>query len=461
MLDIIFGPLLDYGPLGTLNNTTISVPNADGTTSQQAAVWYNSQSSILFGDSSSWLIGLGRITNVFGPDLKVICDWTIALEWIPGLSQLSSKYPNFYGALMGTGGSTDFILGGKDLFNYGATTDFTFTRKKYPTIKVDKWKYKKDGAEWVKNKESYFPGVLKVAVFFPYLLLLSSVVTARLAYMQVGVFSNQAVRDQLQKLVIMLTPLIESRWIAAIKIIEQLIESKRLVEVLTKEAKVEAKEIKNGSVAILNDGAKFLASSPLLSEAGKESSIIADEGKQLLVKSKINIIEIVDQGIDAVNSLVGGITGLEDRRYDRESLSGNRLVSSASLQYQAESKIELKVHGKDTSAKIQMEKEEFASSVEITPVQVNTSTPIGSIRVGKDTKGVDISVNSEEAGSIIQLQHKGGDRSQLNIYPNSLEIQSGSKPLSAPSISSKTAQSCCELGFQMLGQKLRSLTIKL
>jgi hypothetical protein len=129
-------------------------------------------------------------------------------------------------------------------------------------------------------------------------------------------------------------------------------------------------------------------------------------------------------------------------------------MSAASFQYDAESKIEWKVKGEDTSAKILMSGDEFESSVLITPVQVNTSTPIGSISVGKDTKGVDISVNSEEAGSVIQLQHKGGDRSQLNIYPNSLEIQSGSAPFSAPSISLKDGTIVLRTGLPSVGPKI-------
>jgi hypothetical protein len=127
-------------------------------------------------------------------------------------------------------------------------------------------------------------------------------------------------------------------------------------------------------------------------------------------------------------------------------------MSAASFQYDAESKIEWKVKGEDTSAKILMSGDEFESSVLITPVQVNTSTPIGSISVGKESKGVDISV--KEDGSVIQLQHKGGDRSQLNIYPNSLEIQSGSAPFSAPSISLKDGTIVLRTGLPSVGPKI-------
>ncbi len=453
MIDLIFAPLLEFGPLGNLNNTTISMPNSDGTMSQKAAVWYNSQSTILFGDSCSWLIGLGRMTNVCGPDLKVICDWTIAVEWIPGVSQLSSKFPNFYGAVMGTGGSTDVILGGKDLFNYGATTDVAFTRKKYPSIKVEKYEWVKNGDKWNINFENYFPGILKAAVFFPYLLLLSSVVTARLAYMQVGVFSNQAIRDQLQKWVSMTVPLIESRWVSSIKIIEQLFESGTLIKRLTKIGKHHASQLKWESENILKDASNLAIASTIIDEVENEYLLITHESKKLLRESKSRIIDTFDRGSAAI-SIIIPVPTLENVNFQHERSTGNKIESAASFQHDAENKIEWKVHGKDTSAKIQMDEEEFESSVEITPVQVNTITPIGSINVGKNNKGVDISVNSKEAGSVIQLQHKGGDRSQLNIYPSSLEIQSGSKPLSAPSISLKDGTIVLRTGLPDVGPKI-------
>ena len=452
MIDAIFTALLEFDALGNnYNKRTIDVLNPDGTIEQKEELWYNSKSDIVFGDSCSWLIGSGRITNVCGPDLKVVCDWTIALDWIPGFSKLGSARPGLYAALMGAGGTTDLILGGKDLFSYGATTDFAFTRKKYPTIKVDKTKYVKSGDDsWDENDEDYFPLMLKVAVFAPYLLILGAVVTTRLAYMQV--FSNKTLRDELQRWVIMTVPLIESRWVAGIKIIETLFHSGKLIIRLTKKAKAKAKEVKRETQSITSDVAKLIATSPVIQETQRESAILLRESKDLLTQTKSDIIDIIDQGVDAINSLVGGVPGLEHIRFDRETLSGNKIMSAASFQYDAESKIEWKVKGEDTSAKILMSGDEFESSVLITPVQVNTSTPIGSISVGKESKGVDISV--KEDGSVIQLQHKGGDRSQLNIYPNSLEIQSGSAPFSAPSISLKDGTIVLRTGLPSVGPKI-------
>lgn len=448
MIDIIFTSLLEFSPLGTLNKTTISVPNPDGTLGAKSELWYNSQSSILFGDSCSWLIGLGRITNVCGPDLKVICDWTIATEWIPGFKQLSGKYPNLYGFLMGTGGSTDFIMGGKDLFNYGATTDYAFTRKKHPNIKVDKWKYKKSGNDWDENDEDYFPVILKAAVFAPYLIILSSVVTARLAYMQVGAFSNKTVRDELQRWVIMTVPLIESRWVATIKIIETLFDSGKLIKRLTKKAKAKAKKIKEETENTTIDAGNLLLAAPVVKEPEIEAALIKKDAIRLISESKSDIIDIFDQGVAAVNVAVD-VPGLDHVRFSAESSSGNIIKTAESFQYEANSKIDWVAKGPDPRSKNALIQEDWESKISMSPVQINTTTPCAGISVGEPDGGVDISVN--KADGVIRLHHKGNDRSLLNIYRNSLEMQSGKNAASAPSISFADGKLTLRTGLPFIG----------
>lgn len=129
-LDIIYNALNTFGPLGNLRSTPV------GATAEQN--WINSKYDIVFGDTTSWILGFGRTTNVLGSDLKLVMDWTDLLSYF----SVVSKYPKTSALLWGQGGSTDIILGTKNLINYGSS-DFTITRKKDKTTEI-----KLIGEEW-------------------------------------------------------------------------------------------------------------------------------------------------------------------------------------------------------------------------------------------------------------------------------------------------------------------------
>ena len=89
---------------------------------------------------------------MLGPDIKSVIDWTTLIDWgaegIKHKQKISGQKwtDGFFAVLFGQGGSTDFILGNKNLFNYGLQ-DFNFTRKHEPALKIDYSGKKVDGKQ--------------------------------------------------------------------------------------------------------------------------------------------------------------------------------------------------------------------------------------------------------------------------------------------------------------------------
>ena len=443
MLDIIFRSLSSVDSLGTVNLTP----------------WYTSQSNasnIVFGDSCTWLIGLGRITNIFGPDLKVVADWNFIYDIANIKPGSGSGWAKAINVVSGSRGTTDLILGGKDVFNYGKHTSYAVTRSRYPQqkIEISQWKKNEEG-DWDIN-DDWFPNKIKLTIYLPYILILSSVVTSRLAYMQLGIFANENVRSMLQKILITAVPLVESRWVVLIKIMEQMIESKKNIKKSTGAAKVQTELIIQQNKEALIDMANMVKSSVIMQNTPEERKMILERINNQLVDSKANVNDTLDRVISAINCLTGGVVGLEKIVYEKESSSSSKIAESSSYLYEAQREIKFTVKQEEEDKLNNQLIQELGtgSSVQINLDRVKASTPIGSIDVGKNAKGVDIWVNSDDKKSAIQLRHSGGNRSQLNIYPNSLEMQSGKNAASAPSISFADGKLTLRTGEAVIGPSI-------
>ena len=131
MLDIAIGIIELLDPHGKLHSVGTNILTG------KPEKWKNSKYDIIFGDSINFIMGLGRQTNVFGPDIKSILDWTVLADWIGETAHHAgwAYSAKAWEIAWGQGGSTDFILGNKNLFNYG-TSDFSITRKKHPATEV-------------------------------------------------------------------------------------------------------------------------------------------------------------------------------------------------------------------------------------------------------------------------------------------------------------------------------------
>jgi hypothetical protein len=168
--------------------------------------WVNSKFDILFGSSDAWNIGFGRNTHVFGPDLKVIADWSYLESKLIGLLPL--KNPMGSGLLFGSGGATDFIMGDKGLLNYWGM-NFTVERKAEANFES---KFPAQG-----KFKTTMPLALWAGVILGFTALLGSIIAARVIYMTSGDPKNLAT-----KIIKSAVPAIESRWVGIIKGYEKL-----------------------------------------------------------------------------------------------------------------------------------------------------------------------------------------------------------------------------------------------
>jgi hypothetical protein len=229
MLDLILAPLLEYTNLGKYTHNV----EKDGKSKEE--LWYSSATNITFGDSNTWLIGLGRTTNICGPEIKVVADWTFIEELI---SKKMEHYPITQALLFGVGGASDVLFGVKNLINYGDTQDTTVIRKHTAPLEIKIFKDKLKAGE-------LFPTSLGALILLPYLILLTMVVTIRFANMQVGVFAEESTREKVAKALSVLAPLVESRWIALLLVYEKLTHTAKQLEESTIEIKEKIKKLQD------------------------------------------------------------------------------------------------------------------------------------------------------------------------------------------------------------------------
>lgn len=220
--------------LGYLPSTQwTSAVKVGGVSTQES--WINSKFDILFGSSDSWIIGFGRNTHVFGPDLKVIADWTYLESKLIGLLPL--KNPVGSGLVFGSGGATDVIIGDKGLLNYWGM-NFTVERKAEANFEA---KYPAEGKFFTK-----MPWTLWAVIVLGFTTLLGSIIAARVIYMTSGDPKNLAT-----KIIKSCVPVVESRWVGFIKGYEKLkLISKQSEEKVKKEEAILEKNFRKLAILL-------------------------------------------------------------------------------------------------------------------------------------------------------------------------------------------------------------------
>lgn len=312
-IDIIYNALNTFGPLGNLRSTPV------GATAEQN--WINSKYDIVFGDTTSWILGFGRTTGVFGSDLKLVIDWTDLFNYIPVIS----KYPNTSTFLLGQGGSTDLILGPKNLFNYGSA-DFTYMRKKNKTTEV-----KLVGDDWPNYA---LLAMISVAIF----TLVGLNVGARVVFMTPTPWAtSNTIRKRVQSSLQFSSSTILPRFYALLVIYERFSKSvrdvkneaakiKESIKSVSKELKEAMSELPNQAVIV---GKSPHGSKVLLAELNND--------KNQLKRISADVVSSVDDILVSVSEAVGiqlnGRSVEESNTKMKTSFSSYQLDSAGTIAF--------------------------------------------------------------------------------------------------------------------------------
>ena len=92
---------------------------------------FNSSYSWILGDNVNFVVGGGRIVNIYGADVRLVCDWEELVQQVLGnylkdsftttsigKDKKSTNSNNGLNYLMGIGGSADIVFGNRSLFTY-------------------------------------------------------------------------------------------------------------------------------------------------------------------------------------------------------------------------------------------------------------------------------------------------------------------------------------------------------
>ena len=281
-----FSAVFDWWPS---TQWTASVKSGTGLNQEP---WVNSKFDILFGSADSWNIGLGRNTHVFGPDLKVIADWTYLESKIGGLFPWKPG-PKVTGVLFGSGGATDFIMGDKGLLNYWG---MNFLAERKSSVSVDA-KYPVGEGFFTKMPWSLWAGVI-----LGFTALLGAIIAVRIVYMTSGDPKNLAT-----KILKSVVPIIETRWVAVIIGYEKLAWA-------AKDAKLKADKETKETAVDLRKKASALASIPAFTQIIIAHSSIADrlitvrmnEVAAGVVQNTVNLNNTI-QFVGDIKTLAGSI----------------------------------------------------------------------------------------------------------------------------------------------------------
>ena len=430
MFDLIIGPLLEYGPLGDLNKTSINGKDE---------VWYNSKTDITFGDTTTWLIGLGRMTNISGPDLKVVADWSFIFDLIPEPTNKVLRLGK--SLLFGAGGATDLILGGKDSLNYGHTQDISIVRKKEPPLEV------KIFGKNPNRGEKFLPNSLLLLIILPYLVLLTIVVTSRLAYMQVGKFSEKNVRDQVRGALNMSAPLIESRWVACLILFEKLSCAKDVVQ---KNVNITLKLIEDtvtiNQVALRN--ALLLPDNTLITQNIQDQIENVIDGASVFNENQsVAQQKAFKESADLIKMSLPKITfATETENKDEYKYSTTNLHSNHyAVNYNAQENISLKVAGQYLDDKL--------TSLELLSDNAYLSAPDAKINIGTIGSKGKIEIKSSHKDGQIVLSSEN-IFSTIMIKNQSLTIRSGSVGNQTPTIALAEGSLMIRCGPAQTGPKI-------
>jgi hypothetical protein len=198
-------------------------------------IGFNSTWNTTLGDSIANIIGGGRFTNIFGTDAKIVFDWEEMLmkvgSNIPGIGKgfAAASHGTIGGVLFGIGGDTSMVFGNKTSFTY-------FTQKadcEYGVQKIE--------VNWAAPDP---PGRFYTLPYFPVIVAVAGVwamtgLTLALKYYWKYTSSNPWTVDMggehdtstgpslikastnysAMENAMLLYPLLESRWLAAVKIL--------------------------------------------------------------------------------------------------------------------------------------------------------------------------------------------------------------------------------------------------
>jgi hypothetical protein len=411
------GPFLEYTSLGDRNKTSV-----DG----KDEVWYNSKTDITFGDSNTWLIGLGRITNICGPDIKVVADWTFIEEIIE--EKLSEKFNHklsgavgqTIGALIfGVGGASDVLFGVKNLINYGNTQDTTVIRKHTAPLEIKIFKDKS-------TDDTLYPPSLGALILLPYLILLTMVVTIRFANMQVGVFAEKSTREKVAKALSVAAPLVESRWIALLLVYEKLTYTADELKKVKDKIKAKIAELRK-AIAAGEKKIKATGVNSILPEATKndlEDSILVCERDIFFIKDH--------EEADLKSATDVLATLLKNGDISQEYKTSNTGLASSYkwLSYDAEETIYLSVGKPPKYSSMQLNPESIKMKL-VSGNGINTAT-LNLSETDNDGGKVDIKCSGDDG--YINLEMAGNDLAKLKISKNTVSIQGGSDNTKNPLI---------------------------
>ncbi len=306
-IDAIVGILELFDPLGHF------ALQGDNILTGKREKWKNSKYDIVFGDSTNFIIGLGRQTIVAGPDIKSILDWTVLFDWLG--EKIENKAGKFlYDFTFGQGGSTDFILGNKNLFNYG-TADFSVTRKKYPTTEVKLVDDKKDKTYGGPTGWQKFLVAVYAAFQF------GTAVAIRLLYMGLGInVDNEGETEKRKKLVeifILVQSLVGIRILALLGKVETLYFTASEIEKRKEEATRHTGNLQRSLQESLNKKIKDL--NPVANDnrmAGRNSIDLNENGRL----EELNNGNVRRLSVSAERAIDGIKFGIDGKREIQEEI---------------------------------------------------------------------------------------------------------------------------------------------
>ena len=439
MLDLILGPVLEYTNLGKY---TQKVVGNDGKSTE--VPWYSSQTNITFGDSNTWLIGLGRTTNICGPEIKVVADWTFIEELLYEKVKHSFDYsPGKFGQtvealLFGAGGASDVLLGVKNFINYGDTQDTTVIRKHTAPLEIKIFKDK------LEKDESLFPTDLLALILAPYLILLALVVTIRLANMQIGVFSDKDRREKVAEAIGVAAPLVESRWIALLLVYEKVTYTAAELKKVTEKIKAKIIELK----AAITEGAQKASAIGvnLILPTTREVDL-----KQSIVDCEKTIADITHHEVEDLKKANDALAVLLKDDISQEYKKSNigLAYSYPWLSYDAKETIYLRVGEPKPYSSMQLKPEWIQMKL---------------VSEKRDTATLDLAETAEKGGKIdikcsgddgfINLETAGNDLTKLNISKNTVLIQGGSDNTKNPSIKLKDDKITLRCGTAVINPEI-------
>ena len=445
MLDLILAPLLEYTNLGKYTQNV----EKDGKSKEE--LWYNSATNITFGDSNTWLIGLGRTTNICGPDIKVVADWTFIEELLsePFNHKFSGAVGQTIGALLfGVGGASDVLFGVKNLINYGDTQDTTVIRKHTAPLEIKIFKDK------LKAGESLFPTDLVLLIVLPYLLLLTMVVTIRFANMQVGVFAEESTREKVAKALSVLAPLVESRWIALLLVYEKLTYTADQLEKSKAKLDKDVAEFKDTFIDNLNkltaQAKNVLITGQLKIDIDAQFNII----KEYLNDSASHSEKEVRDAMDALKESAPFL----GNPHEEHTVSNFPLDSSyRKLTYNAIEAIQLNATEVEYSPVTGRSKVKSKSSFNLTPTALDFKAP-GTLfqfgKIGSQEGSINISFTGSEKNAFMKLGADGSSLSNITIQKEALLIQSGSSNNENPTIDMSEGSLKIRCGPALMGPQI-------